>query len=72
MIFYMGEALRGVRGAPLYVAGSAEIASTRVFAKKVNVYEKAQKNLGESTHPIDNTRLMQMMIKSSSGTDGTT
>ena len=45
---------------------------TRALATSVNVSEKAQKNLGESNHPIGRNRSMQMMIPLSSGTEGTT
>ena len=45
---------------------------TRLFAVSVRVSEKAQKNFGESTHPISNTRSMHMIITFSAGTDGTT
>ena len=42
----------------------------RAFTKPIRIYEKYQKNLGESTHPIDRTIFMQMMTASYSGADG--
>ena len=37
-------------------AGTGSSMSTRVFSKSYRVLEKAQKNLGESTHLIRKTR----------------
>ena len=45
--------------------------STREFNTSVNVYEKAQKNLGKSTHPIYRTILIKLIKPSSSGANGT-
>ena len=81
MTVYIGEARRGVVGgaalcpvARIFLHSSVpkRSASTRAFATSVNVSKRAQKHLGESTHPISNTRSMHMMIKSSSGTNNTT
>ena len=46
--------------------------STRAFATSVSVYENVQKNLGESTHLIGRTRLMQIIAPSYPGADGMT
>ena len=53
-------------------AGMGRYVSTRALAVSVNVSKKAQKNLGESTHPISRTRSIQMIISLLSGTDGMT
>ena len=55
---------------PFYGTGNA--VSTMALATSVSVSEKAQKNLGEFTHPIVNTRLIQIMTPSSYGADVTT
>ena len=54
---------------PYSRTGSA--VSKRVFNTSVSVLDKAQKNLGDSTHNIGKTRSMQMMAPSLSGADGT-
>ena len=70
----MGEALVsvGVLGflamAPWDRTGSS--VSTRALAKSVNVSENASKILGESTHPIGSTRLINMMMPSSPRDNG--
>ena len=45
---------------------------TRELATSVAIYENAQKNLGESTHPIGSTKSMQIIIYSYSVYDGMT
>ena len=45
---------------------------TREFYTSLDIYKKAQTNLGYSTHPIGRTRSMQMIIPSYSGADRTT
>ena len=45
--------------------------STRSFTTSVNVSEKVHNNLGESTHHIVKTILMQIIMQSSSRDDGT-
>ena len=45
--------------------------STRMLATLVNVSDKAHNNLDESTHPIGRTILIQMMMPSLSGANGT-
>ena len=44
----------------------------RAFTTSTRVYEKAQKNLDESTHTICGNRLMHMVINMSSYTNGMT
>ena len=45
---------------------------TRAFVTYVSLYKNAQKNLGESTHPIGSTRPMHMMQPLSPGANGVT
>ena len=54
------------------IARTGMSVSTRVLTTSVNVSNKAQKNLGGSTHPIRRTRSMQMIILLSYGADGMT
>ena len=56
--------------APYAGTGSSE--STRALATSVSVSENAQKNLGESTHPIGSTRSMHINMPSSPDADGMT
>ena len=44
---------------------------TNAFAPSVSFFEIAQKYLGDSTHPVKSTRLMQMMMQLSSAAAGT-
>ena len=46
--------------------------SNRSLVKAFNVSEKAQKNFGESTHPISRTKSTQIVIQSLYGAYGTT
>ena len=55
---------------PYSRTGSA--VSTRVLSTSVSVYGKLQKNFGKSTNTIGKTRLMLMMMPSSSSTYGMT
>ena len=52
--------------------GTVSAISIMIPAMSISIYDKAQKNLGASTHRIDKTKLMQNMIPLSSGTYGTT
>ena len=63
-----------VWGGPRPVSGISEMAPyagtgsdvcTKAFATSVSVSDHVQKYLGESTHPIGSTRLMQIITQSS-------
>ena len=45
-------------------AGTGNNVCTKAFATSESVSEKAQKYLGESTHPIDSTRFVQIITQS--------
>ena len=53
-------------------AGTGSDVCTKAFAMSVSVSENAQKYLGESTHPINRTRSMQIIMQSSSDATGMT
>ena len=52
-------------------AGTKISVSTRAFTMSANISKEAQKNLIDSTHTIDRTILMHMMIPYSYGNYGT-
>ena len=74
----MGEALWVVRGAwPSYwdirdcaVGRDREVCFNQGVCHIHQCFQNAQKNLGELTHPIIRTSLMQMIVPSSPGADG--
>ena len=75
----MGEAIRGVKGSwpdhwDLVDCTIGRDGEVRVHqgATSVSVSKNAQKNFGESTHPISSTRSMQTVYTLSPGADGMT
>ena len=53
-------------------SGTVSVVLTREFGTFISILDNTKKNLGESTHYIDNARSIQMMMPTYSGNNGMT